>query len=185
MSANARDERAVALPSWAVVGDKRREHIVRVTTLLDQWAAALGIDATESRAWHDAGRYHDALRDAPEAVLREITGDRDRPVGLLHGPAAAVRLQSEGNPPSSVLEAVRWHTTGNAQWERTGRALYLADFLEPGRRFLGAERDFLAAHVVHDFDGVFRQVVRLRIDWTVSQGGMLYPETVALWNSIR
>ena len=84
-----------------------------------------------------------------------------------------------------MLEAIRWHTLGSAAWGRTGKALYMADFLEPGRPFLRADRAFLAAHVTADFDGVFRQVVRTRIEWTVREGKMLFPETAALWNSIR
>jgi 2-amino-4-hydroxy-6-hydroxymethyldihydropteridine diphosphokinase len=84
-----------------------------------------------------------------------------------------------------VLEAVRWHTVGHAAWDRTGRALYMADFLEPGRQFARADRAFLADHLVHDFDGVFRQVVRMRIEWTVREGKALFPETVALWNRVR
>jgi 2-amino-4-hydroxy-6-hydroxymethyldihydropteridine diphosphokinase len=61
----------------------------------------------------------------------------------------------------------------------------MADFLEPGRPFLQADRAFLAAHATTDFDGVFRQVVRTRIEWTVREGKMLFPETADLWNSIR
>ena len=74
---------------------------------------------------------------------------------------------------------------GSAAWRRTGRALYTADFLEPGRNFSPADRAFLAAHVHDDFDGVFRQVVRFRIEWTVRDGKQLWQETVALWNAAR
>ena len=54
----------------------------------------------------------------------------------------------------AVLDAIRWHTVGFAEWDRTGRALYMADFLEPGRQFSRADRAFLADHLVHDFDGL-------------------------------
>ena len=77
------------------------------------------------------------------------------------------------------------HTVGRPEWARTGRALYMADFLEPGRHFARADRAFLADHLVHDFDGVFPQVVRMRIEWTVREGKSLFPETVALWNQVR
>ena len=72
-----------------------------------------------------------------------------------------------------------------AEWDRTGRALYLADFLEPGRPFLVAERAALAARVPVDFDTVFRDVVRLRLEWTLREGKPMFPETVELWNRIR
>ena len=175
----------VVLPSWAQVTEKRRAHIVRVTALLDDWAGPLGLSAAERQAWHDVGVLHDALRDAPEAELRRLAGDDERPWHILHGPAVAVRLASDGEQRSEVLEAIRWHTLGSAHWGRTGKALYMADFLEPGRPFSRADRAFLAAHVTTDFDGVFRQVVRTRIEWTVREGKMLFPETADLWNSVR
>lgn len=176
---------AVTLPSWAQVTDKRRAHIARVTALLDEWAVALGLSPDQRTAWHDVGVLHDALRDATEDELRTLTGDRDRPMHILHGPAVAERLSRDGERRTSVLEAIRWHTLGSARWDRTGKALYMADFLEPGRPFSRADRAFLAAHAMTDFDGVFRQVVRTRIEWTVREGKMLFPETADLWNSVR
>ena len=179
------DAATIALPPWAQVTDKRRAHIARVTALLDQWAAALALPSDERTAWHDVGVLHDALRDAPEEELRSLTSDHDRPMHILHGPAVAERLARSGERRADVLDAIRWHTLGSANWGRTGKALYMADFLEPGRPFSRADRAFLAAHAMTDFDGVFRQVVRTRIEWTVREGKMLFPETADLWNSVR
>lgn len=177
--------RPVQYPSWAQVGEKRRAHIARVTGLLDRWADQLGLDADEAQAWHDVGVLHDALRDAPESTLRTLAGPLDLPLDVLHGPAAASQLIADGEARTGVISAVRWHTVGNADWDHTGRALYMADFLEPGRGFLRADRAFLADHLPHDFDGVFRQVVRMRLEWTLREGKALFPEAVGLWNSVR
>lgn len=174
-----------ALPVWACVGERRRAHIGRVTALLAHWAVAMAIPNVEQAAWRDAGLWHDALRDADEERLREMTGDREVPRGLLHGPAAARQLQADGETRTSVLEAVRWHTVGYAGWDRTGRALYMADFLEPGRTFMQADRTFLADRVPQAFDAVFRQVVRLRLEWALREGKGLHAETVLLWNAVR
>lgn len=173
------------LPEWAEVGEKRRAHIARVTALLDRWAQQLKLGPEEAQAWHDAGRWHDALRDASAEMLRGLVDDPERPVETLHGPAAANKLERAGETRGDVLDAIRWHTVGFAGWTRVGRALYMADFLEPGRQFARADRAFLADHLAHDFDGVFRQVVRMRIEWTVREGKALFPETVALWNLVR
>jgi 2-amino-4-hydroxy-6-hydroxymethyldihydropteridine diphosphokinase len=174
----------IELPAWAQVNEKRRAHIARVTALLDRWASELRVPPDEARAWHDAGIYHDALRDAPEAELRALVRDPSLPPQILHGPAAAERLRRDGENREDVLDAVRWHTVGNGAWARTGRALYMADFLEPGRSFARADRAFLASHLVHDFEGVFRQVVRQRLEWSLREGNRLYPETVSLWNDV-
>lgn len=173
------------LPLWACVSKKRLTHIERVTSLLRAWGAAMRLDAKEANAWIDAGSWHDSLRDASEAELREITGDHATPEALLHGPAAATRLEQEGENRRDVLDAIRYHTVGSPDWGRTGRALYMADYLEPGRKFSREDRYFLAAQVPSSFDAVFRQVVRFRLDWSVREGNHIFPETVALWNSLR
>ena len=180
---------SIELPAWAMVTDKRRAHIARVTALLDGWATALGLPDGERRAWHDAGRLHDALRDAPDAQLKALAGDTfgtgEVPIEILHGPAAATQLEREGDTREELLRAIRYHTVGHAGWERLGRALYMADFLEPGRKFAQADRVFLSAQVPHDFDGVFRQVVRMRLEWSLREGKALYPPTVDLWNLVH
>jgi 2-amino-4-hydroxy-6-hydroxymethyldihydropteridine diphosphokinase len=168
-----------------VASDKRRGHIRRVVALIEQWADAMRVSATDRGAWSDAARWHDSLRDAPEHVLRQVTGDRTGDANLLHGPAAARRLESDGETRRDVLEAVRWHTVGSVSWDRTGQALYMADFLEPGRNFARADRAYLARQVPYDFTGTFRQVLELRLDWVLRDGKPLLAETVALWNSLR
>jgi HD superfamily phosphohydrolase YqeK len=173
------------MPAWAQVTDKRREHIQRVVMLLEEWASALELPEDESSRWRAAGILHDALRDAPEEMLRALSGDGETVAELLHGPAAAVRAEQDGERRQDVLDAVRYHTVGSVRWERTGKALYLADFLEPGRKFLVSERAFIAAQVPRDFDGAFRQGVRLRLEWSLQQGGELFPQSVELWNAVR
>jgi HD superfamily phosphohydrolase YqeK len=175
----------IELPSWAQVGDKRRAHIGRVAALLEEWAAAMRLSPEERRDWLDAARWHDALRDAPRELLRSLAGNAPYEPEMLHGPAAAARLIQDGESRQNVLEAIRFHTVGAPTWDRTGRALYMADFLEPGRTFSREDRAFLSAQVPHDFDRVFRQVVRMRLVYALNEGHTLFPETVQLWNTIR
>lgn len=175
----------VVLPGWARVTDKRRAHITRVAALMDQWAGAMHLSDQERCDWRDAARWHDALRDAPVDELRRLAGNAPYEPEMLHGPAAAERLSRDGESRANVLDAIRYHTVGSPEWDRTGRALYMADFLEPGRSFSRVDRAFLSAQVPHDFDGVFRQVVRMRLVYALNEGHTLFAETVQLWNLIR
>lgn len=177
--------RAAGFPSWGIASARRQAHVGRVVALLTEWSVTMRLRPEEAAAWIDAGWWHDALRDADEATLRAMTGDLHGPLGLLHGPAAALRLEAYGEQRLDVLEAVRWHTVGRANWTRTGRALYMADFLEPGRAFMQADRAFLARLVPTTFDDVFRTVVRMRIEWALRERKGFSPETVALWNAVR
>lgn len=179
------DVASIELPAWATVSPKRLAHIRRVTALIVGWAEEMRVPAEERDSWHDAALYHDCLRDAPVEELREIVGDPSIPDPLLHGPAAAVVMAREGETRSEVLEAVRWHTVGCRSWSRGGRALYMADYLEPGRPFGRVDRAYLAARVPTDFDGTLRQVVRERIAWMLREGYQIPSETVELWNNLQ
>jgi 2-amino-4-hydroxy-6-hydroxymethyldihydropteridine diphosphokinase len=172
------------LPRWARVSPDRAEHIVRVVDLLMTWSSAMELPAEERDAWRDAGLWHDSLRDAAEDELRRIVPWHPGPANILHGPAAAERLRLDGETREAVLEAIRDHTVGNAGWERTGRALYMADFLEPGRDFLNTEREALAAAVPWDFEDTFRRAVLLRTEWSESNRKDLAPQTIELRSAV-
>ncbi|HEX2781876.1 MAG TPA: HD domain-containing protein [Gemmatimonadaceae bacterium] len=175
----------IQLPEWACVSERRRAHIERVTELLETWAHQLGVPPEEARAWRDAGLLHDSLRDAPEPDLRALVPRPEFSTEMLHGPAVAARLERAGETRREMLDAIRWHTVGSAGWKRLGRALFMADFLEPGRNFARADRAYLAQHVPLDFDRTFRQVVRMRLEHALREGHTLFPETVELWNLVR
>lgn len=162
----------MSLPEWAQVSADRRAHIERVVALLNHWADAMHSDAKERARWLRAGWLHDALRDAPV----------DDP--FAHGPAAADRAAATGERDRGVLDAVRYHTVGSADWDDVGRMLYLADFLEPGRPYDRADRPELARRVPAERDAVLRQVAQRRIEWVLRSSWPLPVETVAFWNSL-
>lgn len=163
----------MSLPAWAEVSPQRRAHIERVVALVDTWATAMHVPAAERERWLRAAWLHDALRDA---ALRDY---------LAHGPAAAERAAATGERDRGVLDAVRYHTIGFADWDDVGRMLYLADFLEPGREYTGhQDRADLAQRVPRERDAVLREVARRRVEWVVRSGWPLPPDTVAFWNGL-
>ena len=167
------------LPPWAVVSSKRAAHVARVVAVLEEWALAMDLDGIERARWTRAGWLHDALRDAPEATMRALLPGNTEPLPLLHGPAAAVRAASEGEQDREVLDAVRWHTVGCVEWARLGRALYAADFLEPGRPFSRDERAALAKRFPDDPEGVLREVVIMRTLHQQERGRPEHPMSLA------
>ncbi len=172
------------LPAWAIVKPSRREHIGRVVALLQSWAVALRLAEEDARRWRRAGWLHDALRDAPEAEMRRWAPDVEGPVELRHGPAAAARAELEGERDADILSAARWHSVGWEGWGSTGRALYCADFLEPGRPFDRAERARLAREFPDDPGRVLRDVVIRRLAYAESQGWELPPESIAFRKAV-
>jgi HD superfamily phosphohydrolase YqeK len=172
------------LPAWANATPRRREHMGRVAALLSSWAEALSLPEAERVRWAAAGWLHDALRDASEAELRAIlpADYAEMHPNLLHGPAAAHRLAGELDP--ALLEAIRYHTLGHPSLDRLGRALYLADFLEPGRDFAVEWRAALAERMPGEMDEVLAEVLGARIQHLVSDRKPIRPETAAFWSAV-
>ena len=121
----------LGLPEWAQVTEKRRAHIARVTNLLDEWAASLGLAASERQAWHDVGVLHDALRDASEEELRRLTRDTDRPMHILHGPAVAERLTREKGLKRLVIGVMAGNAGAERLYGELGFSVYAKAMMKP------------------------------------------------------
>ncbi len=172
------------LPAWAVVSPRRSEHIFRVVALVDRWAEARGVSATEAARWHRAAVLHDALKEADDETLARYAPQDDWPRALWHGPAAAAAAQRFGEMDRGVLDAVRYHSVGYAQWDDVGKALYLADYLEPGRSHDSERRLALAERMPGEFEAVLFEVAATRIGHLKDSGRQIRKETQDFWNAL-
>jgi len=163
---------AAQLPAWAQVGKRRRAHIGRVVALLEEWAEEMAVSQRERGRWLRAAWLHDALRDARLGK------------GTTHGAAAADRAASDGESDPGVLDAVRYHSVGYAGWDDVGRMLFLADFLEPGRRSRRKQRAKLAKRVPQDRDHVLQEVVAQQMRSQLRAGRPINLRTLEFWNSL-
>jgi HD superfamily phosphohydrolase YqeK len=172
------------LPDWAKARAGRRAHMARVSALMREWAEARTEPPGEARRWAAAGYLHDALRDADHEELRALVEARFRelPGKVLHGPGVAARLRADGVADEELLQAISFHTLGSASFESLGRALFAADFLEPGRTLHEEWRRELRGRAAGDLDGVVREILAARIGYLVERGRPLRPETVEFWN---
>jgi HD superfamily phosphohydrolase YqeK len=151
-----------------------------------RWASELGLGRADIVRWQAAGMLHDALRDADPPALRPLVGPelRDAPGDLLHGPAAAARLREDGVRDESVLRAIAWHTLGHPQLDRLGHALYLADYLEPGRAHAPGRAAAWRERVPAELPAVLRELAAERIGYALRKGRPLLEPTVAFWNGL-
>lgn len=174
------------LPEWARVGRNRRAHMERVSRLLGRWSRELGLPPRDLLRWRAAGYLHDLLREAPPEHLRSLVppGFRDLPPSILHGPAAAVRLREEGVDDPELLQAVAFHTLGHPDFGLLGRALYAADFLEPGRSFRSRWRGRLRRRAPAGMDEVLVEILAARMTHLLRERSTVRPETLAFWNAL-
>ncbi len=172
------------LPKWTVAGAKRREHMVRVAKLLNKWSRARGESKRDVQRWTALGYLHDMMRDAKAKTLRRVVSGSlaDLNGSVLHGPAAAVRLHEAGVKDQPLLTAVAYHTLGSPEFDDMGKALYAADFLEPGRKYRPRWRQEMRKRMPEDLDEVVRGILRLRMGHLMDKGRPVRPETIGFWN---
>lgn len=150
-------------------------HILGVT----HWAVALaarhGLDPADAAV---AALLHDASKETPPDRLAAELAAAGRPLEdddlalpvAWHGPHAAVVVAREVGADrlpnaEAIAEAVRLHTTGDAGIGPLAKVLFLADSLEPGRDFPGADELRALAH--RDLDEAFARTLRLKCESVV------------------
>ncbi|NBC30810.1 MAG: HD domain-containing protein [Spirochaetes bacterium] len=168
----------------AELSAKRRRHVEGVSSVAVQIADRVGLDPRRVAlaAWtHDLCREWErsALCSCVDTEAFPLTEtERENPV-LCHGPAAATQLRSAYHiRDPEVLQAVRWHTTGNAGLCDLAKVIYVADYLEPNRSY--TDEAFRRSALDENLERMVKQV----LDHTVSRGLAMAPETRAMYEEV-
>ncbi len=171
-------------PEWTQAGEERRRHMGRVGELLRSWALERNASSKDVARWAAAGYLHDCLRDASPDELRQLVDGplRAYPGKVLHGPAAARRLEEAGVADGPLLHAIAFHTLGSPDFSEIGLALFAADFLEPGRKLRENWRARLRRRASHELEEVVREILEARLRHLLERRRPLRAETVAFWN---
>ncbi|HXO17209.1 MAG TPA: bis(5'-nucleosyl)-tetraphosphatase (symmetrical) YqeK [Candidatus Dormibacteraeota bacterium] len=145
--------------------EHRYAHSVRVARCAEELARRHGADTRKARI---AGLLHDLARlYSPERLIAECeargieieAAAREHPT-LLHARlGAALARELFGIEDAEVLSAIEKHTTAAGEMSRLDCIVYLADSLEPERRF--PERAELWRRAMLDLHGAMRETVAL------------------------
>lgn len=171
------------------LGDAGFEHSVRTAETAAALALIYGVDVEASRL---AGLLHDWDREAPREELPERASaagveltdvDRSAPY-LLHAKTGARALADvfPGIDPQ-VLRAVARHTVGAEDMGDVDRVVWIADLIEPGRRFPGVN-DLREAVGEMSLDALFALGYEHSLLHIIKRRKRLHPDTVAVWNSL-
>ena len=160
--------------------------MARVAALLREWGEVRGDNPRDVHRWTAAGYLHDALRDAkPDELRAALSRPLDQlPDEVIHGPAAADRLRRSGVTDEPLLTAIAFHTLGSPDFDDIGKALYVADFLEPGRKIQPKWRARLRDEMPEGLDSVAQAVVGKRVQFLVKKRRPVPVETLGLWNAL-
>ncbi|MGH7660322.1 MAG: bis(5'-nucleosyl)-tetraphosphatase (symmetrical) YqeK [Vulcanimicrobiaceae bacterium] len=166
------------------IGQRHRfAHTLGVARLARRLARRHGADAQRALL---AGMLHDLARlYAPERLLSECEArnmridafERAHPTVLHARLGAELAREQFGVTDDAVLAAIRKHTLGSATMSTLDTIVYLADGLEPGRRF--EERAALERLALRNLDAAMRATLRSTVDYNKAHGRQIAPATAA------
>jgi nicotinate-nucleotide adenylyltransferase len=164
---------------------RRYLHSINTAEYMDGLCRRFFIDAVKGRI---SGLGHDLAREWPSDQIAASAERDGRPFNklelnnplLLHGRAAAQFLREHYRiADESILDAVRYHTLGYADFDMLGKALFCADYLEPGRNFISDEFRYQAEHEELD------AMVALVIEHNCKRKGGIAESTRQLYHRVQ
>jgi predicted HD superfamily hydrolase involved in NAD metabolism len=136
------------------------------------------------------GLLHDYARDMTAGELLEIAEknnlishpvERDVP-DLLHGPVAAFLLKRDWDVnDQEILDAIKCHTLGAVNMSDFVKIVFLADMIEPGRKYPGVEE--LRAVAFQNLDRAVLLGTENTIKYCLERKLILHPLTIEVRNS--
>lgn len=135
-----------------------------------------------------AAILHDIAKYADLEWMRKIAKENGLDARLegwgseiLHGPIGAWIAEDEFQiTDEDILNAIRFHTTGRAGMSQLEKIIYIADMIEPNRKFDGVEK--LRKKAQEDLDKAMRACIRHTISFLVQSKQAIYPVSIECYN---
>ncbi|AHM56463.1 metal dependent phosphohydrolase [Peptoclostridium acidaminophilum DSM 3953] len=171
-----------------MLSHKRYKHTMGVLSVARRLAERYNADLEKVEL---SALLHDCGKDMDSAEMHEYVSRNDiklddieaRQLELAHGAVGAYLAMTEfGVADSEVLSAIRFHTTGKIDMTNVEKIVYLADFIEEGRKYPGVQTlrelsfEDLDSAILLSFDNTIRHVI--------SQKKILHTRTVEARNFI-
>lgn len=143
------------------------------------------IDAYRAGLLHDVTKALDgqAQRDLCRALGLQVDDFSWNNSKILHqitGAAVADRVFGENE---NVIRAIRSHTTGCAGMNTLQKIIYIADYMEPNRKFEGVEE--LRRLAATDLDGALKMGLTMSVSLLKQQGRQICPDSLAALNDLK
>lgn len=164
----------------------RYEHVLRVEESAVELARRYGADP---EACSLAALLHDYAKDLERETMETIIRREDWDPALLtygseiwHGPAGAYFAERQfGVEDPAILSAIRQHTVGSQEMTLVSKVLFVADYIEAGRKFPGVEEARRLAQESLE-QAAFYKIKQTLIHLTQREA-VIYPETLTVYNS--
>ena len=138
-----------------------------------------------------AGLLHDYAREMPDKKLADLAVDYGLPKDeimdaapiLWHGPVGAILVEKDlGIHDPDILEAIHYHTTGSPKAGDIAKIVFLADLIEPGRKY--SEVAYVREGAFNDLNNGIFVAYELLMGYYIEKGVLIHPLTLAARNNL-
>lgn len=164
----------------------RFEHVQRVEQTAIKLAEHYGVDVEKASI---AGLVHDYAKQRPDedfiAAIKHYQLDPDLVNwnnAIWHGLVGAELIKAElGITDEDILNAVRYHTTGNRYMTELAQIIYMADYIEPARDFDGVEKARLLTSQSLELAVAYQ--TKHTLLYLLENNQRIYPKTIDTYNA--
>lgn len=162
---------------------KRYEHTLGVAYTAASLAMVHEADVEKALI---AGMLHDCAKCMPfhkqiavcekhNVSLSEVERTENSP--LLHAKAGSTLARTEyGITDDDILNAISYHTTGRPDMSTLEKIIYIADYIEPGRKTL-PNLSMVRKIAYQNLDDTMRQILNDTLEHLKEKGGSIDPMT--------
>ncbi|TYS19539.1 HD domain-containing protein [Rossellomorea vietnamensis] len=137
-----------------------------------------------------AAIFHDYAKFRPKEEMKKIIETEGMDKRLLeynaelwHAPVGAYLVRKEaGVEDEEILDAIRFHTSGRPGMTNLEKIIYLADYIEPGRRFPGV--DEVRELAKDNLEEALILSIRNSITFLMKKNQAVFPETFYTFNEL-
>ncbi|MFC6253818.1 bis(5'-nucleosyl)-tetraphosphatase (symmetrical) YqeK [Secundilactobacillus hailunensis] len=164
----------------------RFAHVQRVEHTAVKLAKQYGVNVEKASI---AGLVHDYAKQRPDEDFIEAIHHYQLDPDLVnwnnaiwHGLVGAELIKSElGIYDEEILDAVRYHTTGNRYMTTLAQIIYMADYIEPARDFDGVEQARLLTSQSLELAVAYQ--TKHTLMYLLENNQRIYPKTIDTYNA--
>ncbi|WP_142827772.1 bis(5'-nucleosyl)-tetraphosphatase (symmetrical) YqeK [Planococcus soli] len=165
--------------------ENRFNHVLGVVDTAIELAKEFDIPESKAKTaaiLHDVAKFSD--RDWMKSIIVSEKLDPlllEYHAELWHAPVGAYLAKTEfGVEDEDVLNAIRYHTTGREDMSDLEKVVYIADLIEPNRKFTGVEE--LRQLKEQGLDVMMEASVKHSIEFLVSKNQPVFPDSLKCYN---
>ena len=166
---------------------KRYKHSLRVAETAVKLAEIYDGDKDKAEL---AGVLHDYCKYDDLSTMYQVVRQYELETDLLsyggeilHGPVCSAIMENDFDvKDEEVLLAIKYHTTGRQQMTKTEKLVFIADYIEPGRKTPGVEEIRDMAYNQGSLDKTIYEISKRTVLFLISKDITVYGTTISCLN---